>query len=310
MGEATSIIIPAFNEAERFTRSLPRLREALAGLSDLEVIVVDDGSRDETAQVAVSQLWGWDQAKVVRLPWNQGKGAAVKAGVAVASGEFLVFMDADLSADLADLPELVAALDRADIALGSRSVAGSRAVYDSSLRRVQSKFFNGMACVMTNVVASDTQCGFKAFRADAAKVLFHLCQTGRFAFDVELLALAQLLGYRIVEVPVGWVEEPGSSVRPLRDPILMLRDLLGIRRRFQRLERRMRLASLGPDGPPAGIVPLAEPELVIDLTHDEPVVALSGVDSTPALPSPARGRAVHAEPDPLSLWPVPEPGRP
>ncbi|MBI2706174.1 MAG: glycosyltransferase [Actinobacteria bacterium] len=262
MGEATSIVIPAYNEAGRFNRSLPRLREALSDLSDLEVIVVDDGSTDDTAHVAMAQLWGWDNAKVVRLPWNQGKGAAVKAGVAVAGGEYLVFMDADLSADLADLPELVAALDRADIALGSRSVAGSRAVYDSTLRRVQSKLFNGVACAMTSVVASDTQCGFKAFRADAAKVLFHLCQTGRFAFDVELLALAQLLGYRIVEVPVGWVEESGSSVRPLRDPILMFRDLMGIRRRFQRLERRVRDNGIGVDGPPAGIVPLAEPELV------------------------------------------------
>src|SRR3954452_18572502 len=145
MGEATSIVIPAYNEAGRFNRSLPRLREELSELRDLEVIVVDDGSTDDTAQVAMSHLWGWDQAKVVRLPWNQGKGAAVKAGVAVASGEYLVFMDADLSADLADLPELVAALDRADIALGSRSVAGSRAVYDSTLRRVQSKLFNGVA---------------------------------------------------------------------------------------------------------------------------------------------------------------------
>lgn len=276
MGEATSIVIPAFNEAGRFNRSLPRLREALSDLSDLEVIVVDDGSSDDTAQVAMAHLWGWDNAKVVRLPWNQGKGAAVKAGVAVASGEYLVFMDADLSADLADLPELVAALDRADIALGSRSVAGSRAVYDSTLRRVQSKLFNGVACAMTSVVASDTQCGFKAFRADAAKVLFHLCQTGRFAFDVELLALAQLLGYRIVEVPVGWVEESGSSVRPLRDPILMFRDLMGIRKRFQRLERRVRDNGVGVDGPPAGIVPLAEPDLMaISGRSDRAVIDLT-----------------------------------
>jgi glycosyltransferase involved in cell wall biosynthesis len=236
------------------------------------------------------QLWGWERAKVVRLPWNQGKGAAVKAGVAVASGEFLVFMDADLSADLADLPELVGALDRADIALGSRSVAGSRAVYDSTLRRAQSKLFNGLACALTNVVASDTQCGFKAFRADAAKVLFHLCQTGRFAFDVELLALAQLLGYRIVEVPVGWVEESGSSVRPLRDPVLMLRDLMGIRRRFQRLERRVLGHGRGVDGPPAGIVPLAEPDVVIDLTGSDARPSRPELPALPALAERAEAR--------------------
>jgi hypothetical protein len=143
---------------------------------------------------------------------------------------------------------------------------------------------------MTTVVASDTQCGFKAFRADAAKVLFHLCQTGRFAFDVELLALAQLLGYRVVEVPVGWVEESGSSVRPLRDPVLMFRDLLGIRRRTQRLERRVRESNLGIERPPAGIVPLAEPELVIDLTDSRGRLEPGGSEPA-ALPVASRSES-------------------
>lgn len=234
-----SLIIPAYNEAQHLHETLPRLRAEYGDDRSVEVIVVDDGSRDRTAEVAAACMHDWPGARLLRLPWNQGKGSAIKAGVGAAGGSRIVFMDADLSADPADLPRLVAALDHADVAIGSRSIAGSRVVYNQSrgVRKVQSKFFNGVACAMVNVVASDTQCGFKAFRADAGKLLFHLCEGKGFAFDVEVLALAQLLGLRITEVPVDWVESVGTTVRPVRDPILMVRDLLRTRRRCRKLER-------------------------------------------------------------------------
>ena len=153
----------------------------------------------------------------------------MKAGVGIAQGERFVFMDADLSADIADLPRLIGALDNADVAVGSRSIAGSRIEYQQPMRQFQSKFFNSVACVLTKVVASDTQCGFKAFRADAGKLLFHLCEGKGFAFDVEVLALAQLLDMRIVEVPIHWVDVSGTSVRMVRDPLLMVRDIMRTR---------------------------------------------------------------------------------
>lgn len=239
LSTTVTLIIPAFNEAERLVRTLPALRREFGDAPNVELLIVDDGSHDGTAEVVAAHIRGWPQARLVRLPWNQGKGSAIKAGVAAARGERLVFMDADLSADLADLPHLVAALDDAEVALGSRSIAGSRVVYAQSrgIRKVQSKFFNGLACAMVNVVASDTQCGFKAFRAPAGKLLFHLSEAKGFAFDVEVLALAQLLGFRIIEVPVEWVEAKGTTVRPIRDPLLMMRDLMRTRQRCQRLEK-------------------------------------------------------------------------
>ena len=239
LSTSVTLVIPAYNEAERLVHTMPVLKAEFGDAPNVEVLIVDDGSDDATAQVVTDHIRGWSQARLVRLPWNQGKGSAIKAGVAAARGERIVFMDADLSADLADLPHLVAALDDAEVALGSRSIAGSRVVYAQSrfFRQIQSKSFNGLACAMVNVVASDTQCGFKAFRAPAGKLLFHLSEAKGFAFDVEVLALSQLLGFRIVEVPVEWVEAKGTTVRPIRDPILMARDLLRTRRRCQRLEK-------------------------------------------------------------------------
>jgi glycosyltransferase involved in cell wall biosynthesis len=238
-GQSVSLIIPAYNEAARLRTTIPRLRAEFDGARDVEVVFVDDGSSDGTPEVIEANIRGWSNARLIRIPWNQGKGSAVKAGVGMARGDRLVFMDADLSADLADLPRLVIALDDADVALGSRSIAGSKVTYAQgrTMRKAQSKIFNGVACAMAGILASDTQCGFKAFRADSAKLLFHLVEGKGFAFDVEVLALAQLLELRVVEVPVRWVEAEGTTVRPVRDPLLMLRDLVRSRRRCRHLER-------------------------------------------------------------------------
>lgn len=238
-GQSVSLIIPAYNEAKRLRTTIPVLRGEFEDARDVELIFVDDGSQDGTPEVIAANIRDWPAARLIRIPWNQGKGSAVKAGVGVAKGDRLVFMDADLSADLRDLPRLVIALDDADVALGSRSIAGSKVTYaqDRTIRKAQSKIFNGIACSLAGVLASDTQCGFKAFRADSAKLLFHLVEGKGFAFDVEVLALAQLLELRIVEVPVRWVEAEGTTVRPIRDPLLMLRDLMRTRRRCRHLER-------------------------------------------------------------------------
>ena len=238
-GQSASLIIPCYNEARRLAKTIPLLRAEFRGQRNVEVIFVDDGSRDGTPDVIAAHIRDWPSARLIRIPWNQGKGGAIKAGVGMARDERLVFMDADLSSDLADLPRLVAALDDADVVLGSRSIAGAKVSYaqDRSLRKVQSKFFNGVACALADVVASDTQCGFKAFRAESAKLLFHLVEGKGFAFDVEVLALAQLLDLRIVEVPIHWVEAEGTTVRPVRDPLIMIRDLMRTRRRCRHLER-------------------------------------------------------------------------
>jgi len=280
-----SIVIPAYNEATRLAASLPALEAGLRLHQPVEVIVVDDGSTDGTAQVAMELLGGWPSATVVRLPWNGGKGAAVRAGVAVATGDVVVFMDADLSADIADLPRLVASLEHADIALGSRSVAGSNAVYDKSLRRFTSKVFNDLACGIAGISASDTQCGFKAFRTPVAKMLFHLCEVDGFAFDVEVLALADMLGYRAVEVAVGWQEDTSSKVNPVRDARRMLGDVVRIRRRCSQLAGSLVHRPTGATVPEDHMEPAPQPctqlplgpELVIDLTEQRRPVLTSAV---------------------------------
>ncbi len=233
-----SLIIPAYNEAARLAETLGRLHLEFGDDPHYEIIVVDDGSKDATSEIVAEFCSRWANAKLIRMPWNGGKGSAIKAGIAIAQGSRLVFMDADLSADISDVPRLVAALDNADVAIGSRAIAGSRVIYNQGrgYRKIQSKFFNGLACVLVDIVASDTQCGFKAFRSDAGKMLFHLCEGKGFAFDVELLALAQLLGLRVTEVPVDWVESIGTTVRPIRDPFLMVRDLWRTRQRCRTLE--------------------------------------------------------------------------
>jgi glycosyltransferase involved in cell wall biosynthesis len=239
VGSTITLIVPAYNEASHLSETLPRLRAEFGDDPQIELLVVDDGSTDDTPDIVLAHIDGWETARLVRLPWNQGKGAAIKAGVALSNGSRLIFMDADLSADIADVPRLAAALDHADVAIGSRQIAGSRVIYNQhrSYRKVQSKLFNGVACVMVDIVASDTQCGFKAFRADAGKLLFHLCEGKGFAFDVELLALAQLLELKVTEVPIDWVESVGTTVKAIRDPLRMMRDLLRTRRRCRKLEQ-------------------------------------------------------------------------
>ena len=222
---ALSVVVPAYNEARRLKRSLPLLVD-LAADARAELIVVDDGSDDGTADVAAAHLVGVPGAKIVRLALNSGKGAAVRAGVAHARGRSIVFMDADLATDLNDLPALLEALETADVAIGSRAIPGATVDGASSTRACMGRGFNRLARVVTGLSLGDTQCGFKGFRAPVAQLLFRLGVVDGFAFDVEILALARRMGYRIAEVPVHWRAIPGSRVDVMRDPARMVRDVL------------------------------------------------------------------------------------
>ena len=154
-----SIVVPAFNEAGRLQHTIPQLRAYLAGWQSVEIVVVDDGSTDGTAELASRALAGIDHT-VVRLPWNQGKGAALRAGVASARGASIVFMDADLAAGLENLPNLLIGLKTADIAVGSRHLPQSQTHYDNGVRDFCSRWFGRFVRGVTGVEVSDTQCGF------------------------------------------------------------------------------------------------------------------------------------------------------
>ncbi len=229
-----SIIVPAFNEARRLAESAERLGRAVESgsidRSTTEFIVVDDGSSDETGLVSHRLLSPvFPRLRVLRLHTNSGKGAAIRAGAAVATAPIVAFMDADMAVDPAQLPRLLTALDGAEVAVGSRRMEMSVVVSDSHRRSVMGRTFSYLVNSLTNVAIKDTQCGFKAFRSATARILFHGMAISGFAFDAEVLYLARRLGMRIAEVPVHWRDETGSTVRPIADPAFMAYDVLRMR---------------------------------------------------------------------------------
>ena len=198
--------------------------------------MVDDGSGDGTAERAREALAGLPGARVLRFPENRGKGRAVKEGVLAARGRVVLFSDADLSTPIAMLDRLLERLEAgADIVIGSRALAESDVrVHQPRLREALGKLFNAVVRRLLVPGIRDTQCGFKAFRRDAARELFEGLRTEGFCFDVEILAAARRRGLRIEEVPVAWENSKPSAVRVVRGFPRILRDLARIRRRGRR----------------------------------------------------------------------------
>lgn len=192
-----SVVIPAYNEESRLPATLEGLRKYLSG-RDHEIIVVDDGSSDRTAEVA--ERFG---CRVVRHPRNVGKGAAVKSGVLASRGDPVLVTDADLAAPITELPKLEKALKSgADIAIGSREALGAKVRRVSFKRKLAGKVFNLLVRMLTGLPYRDTQCGFKLFRGEAAGALFSLAECRGYCFDVEVLLLAREMGLKTEEVGI------------------------------------------------------------------------------------------------------------
>ena len=228
MSTSLSVVVPAYNEGQRLPGGLAQLMEEVSA-EDTEIIVVDDHSTDDTASVARTALASWPSSAVISLPQNRGKGAAVKAGVVRARGEFVVFVDADMASDPGDLKSLVSALDFAHVAIGCRSHPGSVVDKRGALRTVANRAFGMLVASMTSLHYTDTQCGFKAFRGPIAKLLFHGVQVERFAFDVDVLDLANRLGLHTESVAVNWKDIAGSKVSPVLDGLQMASDVVRLR---------------------------------------------------------------------------------
>jgi dolichyl-phosphate beta-glucosyltransferase len=225
-----TIIVPAFDEAPRIGATVAAVRAALGALVDdggLEVIVVDDGSTDDTADRALSA--GTDQ--VVVLPENRGKGAAIRAGVAAARGRTIAFTDADLAYSPDQLLLVIGEVESGwDVAVGNRRHPGTERVQGASrLRDFGSRGVNLLAMGVLLSHPHDTQCGLKAFRSDVAKKVFSLSRVDRFAFDIEILHLVERHQLTIVEVPVRLQMGERSTVRLASDTLRLLRDLWRIR---------------------------------------------------------------------------------
>jgi dolichyl-phosphate beta-glucosyltransferase len=229
-----TIVVPAFDEAHRLAEGMRRLdAAAAAGAVDVdrtEVVVVDDGSTDDTAAVAEKLLAALPHHRVLRLPRNRGKGAAVRTGMAASRTPYTAYMDADMAIDPLAVPLLLDGLAAGDIAIGSRALHDSRVETRYVVRSLMGRLFNELVTAGTGLGLNDTQCGFKAFRTPAARLLFHLVRIDRFAFDVEILARARRLGLDVTEVPVHWRHVEGSTVHPIHDSWSMLADVARSRR--------------------------------------------------------------------------------
>ena len=231
-----SIVIPAFNEESRIAKTLRLTLNYLGSVSpESELIVVNDGSTDATATITRDVF---SEAKInIRLledfP-NRGKGAAVRSGLLAAQRPIGLFSDADLSTPLEETPKLIEPIadGKIDIAFGSRALDRSLIGQHQPWRREQAgRIFNLLVRLATGLPIWDTQCGFKAFRLDVCRPIFEAARIDGFAFDVELLYLAQRAGLRICEIPVRWNDAEGSKVRFLQDSLRMLREVIALRTR-------------------------------------------------------------------------------
>jgi glycosyltransferase involved in cell wall biosynthesis len=229
-----SLVIPAYNEAQRLKAGFVRLTRAIDDGAlkpqTTEFIFVDDGSTDGTAACAESLFKVFSHTKVIRQENNRGKGAAVRAGVALATAPAIIFADADMAIDPIQIPQFIAALEKSHMAIGSRAATGASVDRPSVTRSVMNRTFNHFVNAVTHLHLDDTQCGFKAFRGPVARLLFHCSSIERMAFDVELLGLARGLGLSIAQVPVHWSRVEGSRVRSWSDSGSMVRDVLRARK--------------------------------------------------------------------------------
>jgi len=223
-----SIIIPAYNEAFRLPVVLEALRHHVDA-STTEVIVVDDGSDDETAEIARRATEWVKHLVVLAHDVNRGKGAAVRTGVAVARGDVIAFVDADNQTDLAALQPMIAALSpTVGAVFGSRHAPGASVTGAPVIRGLMGRVFNHLVRRAAGTSIRDTQCGAKVFRGSAARIAFANVSIDGFAFDVEILRRLLAMGLGVVEYPVSVHHVPGTKIR-LSTPIFMLRDILRIR---------------------------------------------------------------------------------
>ena len=227
-----SIVIPAYTESARIPATLRSVVDCIrANQWPAEVIVVNDGSIDSTAQVVRDFSLQAPEVRLLENPGNRGKGYSVRAGILRAQGEIVMFTDADLSAPMEEAERLFAAIaNGADIAIGSRWVKSSRQTARQPLyRQFFGRCFNLVCRMVMNLPFADTQCGFKAFTRTAAQTVFQLQTIERWGFDPEILFIAIKRGFRIVEVPVSWAHDERSRISYLRDGIQMLKELAIVR---------------------------------------------------------------------------------
>jgi len=229
-----SVVIPAYNEESQIASTLNKTVDFLSGYGRAyEIIVVDDGSKDNTYGIIKKFAADSPRIIVLRSAGNQGKGTAVKNGVMAAQGEYVLFMDADFSTPIDEVEDMLEFLmhdANYDFVIASRHAPGSRIVRrEPPLRVLLGRVYHFIVAILFLRGISDYNCGFKLYRRDVAKKLFGFMSSADYTFDVELLYMAKKLGYRHKEMPVIWQHNPCSKVRPFLDSIKSLVSLAGIK---------------------------------------------------------------------------------
>ena len=227
-----SIVIPAYNESGRIPATLRAVVECIRSRGwDAEVVVVNDGSRDNTAAVVREIAATAPEIRLLENPANRGKGYSVRHGILHALGDIVMFTDADLSSPIEEADGLFAAIAQgADMAIGSRWLATSRQTHRQPLyRQFFGRCFNLLTRMVMNLPFADTQCGFKAFTRSAAQTVFQLQTIERWGFDPEILFIALKRGYQIREIPVSWAHDARTRISYLRDGVQMLKELAIVR---------------------------------------------------------------------------------
>jgi dolichyl-phosphate beta-glucosyltransferase len=226
-----TVVIPAYNEAHRLPKTLPRIWNFIASRDEaLDMIIVDNNSQDETGVVARAFAAEHPAVQVMDQP-IQGKGAAVRKGILAARGQYAFMCDADLAMPIEELPRFFPQNlgGDYDIAIASREAPGARRYNEPWYRHMMGRVFNFIVRTLAVPRIQDTQCGFKALRREVACELLPLLTIDGWAFDVELLALAIRRGYQVIEVGIPWYYGEGSRVSPMRDSLRMFREVLRVR---------------------------------------------------------------------------------
>jgi dolichyl-phosphate beta-glucosyltransferase len=227
-----SVVVPAYNEELRLKSTLPNLLKILKDkFPRFEIIVVDDGSLDKTAEVVLTYSNCYPEVRLIRYESNKGKGYAVKTGILNAEGDYILFSDADLSTPIGEVNKLLnAIIEGNDVAIGSRASQDSKILkYQPLYRVLMGKTFNKIVRILGVPGIRDTQCGFKCFSQNVARDIFSRSRIDGFSFDVEILYIARQLELKIAEVGVLWENSPSSRVHPVKHSLQMLKDLFLIR---------------------------------------------------------------------------------
>lgn len=239
-----SVVIPAFNEQERLKRHVPGIVSYLTGKNlKFEIVVVNDGSKDNTAKVTDELSRTYPAVRLINLNVNRGKGGAVRTGMLAARGRYVLFADADQSTPIGEVDKLLEKLEREgyDMAIGSRAMPGAE-VEEPQVwyRALAGKLFGVATKLLCIQGIYDTQCGFKAMKREVAQKIFSQVSSNTAIFDIEMLVVATREGYRIAELPVHWVHDPDTRIPyNLRRALRIWGELFRIRR-AQRVGRPLK----------------------------------------------------------------------